>query len=162
VGSNGGSELGGTTHREGRLAAALRPISMAWRRLPALELLHGVMGKVVEETGAQAWMRGKWGKKKGTERRPAAFQAARWRGVERVDGEGGPVGTTMWRRRREEGGSVMAVGNMGWLAMAPGRRARAAALPREQGKEAGVGDVVWVAGAWAQARCGTRCQRRGA
>jgi hypothetical protein len=63
-------------------------------------------------------------------------------GVERVDGEGGPVGTTMWRRRREEGGSVTAVGNMGWLAMAPGRRARAAALPREQGKEAGVGDVV--------------------
>jgi hypothetical protein len=46
AGSNGGSELKGAAHREGRSAVALRPISMSRWRLPALE------GKVAEETGA--------------------------------------------------------------------------------------------------------------
>jgi hypothetical protein len=62
--SNNRSEVGGVAHREGGRAAALRSISMARRRLPALELLHGVEGKVAVETGARAWARGKWGKKK--------------------------------------------------------------------------------------------------
>jgi hypothetical protein len=111
VGSNGGSELRGTTHREGESAAALRPISMARRRLLVLELLHGVEGKVAEETGARAWMRGKWGKK-GTEGRLMAFQAARWRGAEREKGEGA-LGA--WLHREGGGGKR---GGLAWQSAA--------------------------------------------
>jgi hypothetical protein len=65
AGSNDRSELGGAAHRECGSVVVLRPISMARWRLPVLELLHRVEGKVVEEAGAQAWMRGKCGGKKG-------------------------------------------------------------------------------------------------
>jgi hypothetical protein len=75
---------------------------MARRRLPALELLHGVEGKVAKEAGARAWMRGKWDEKKGTERRPTAFQAARWHGAEWEKREG-----ALLVRPRGEGGGKM-------------------------------------------------------
>jgi hypothetical protein len=148
VGSNGGSELGGTTHREGRLAAALRPISMAWRRLPALELLHGVMGKVVEETGAQAWMRGKWGKKKGDGAAAGSFSSGSVAQGREGRWGGGPCGHDHVEEEEGRGGFCHGGRQHGMAGNGPW--------------PSGVGDVVWAAGAWAQARCGTRCQRWGA
>jgi hypothetical protein len=52
------------------------------------------------------------------------------------------MGTTTWRWEKEERGDPgAAVGNVGWPETAPDRRARAAALPREQGRAAGVGNA---------------------
>jgi hypothetical protein len=109
---------------------------MARRRLPALELLHRVEGKVAEEAGARAWMRGKWDEKKGTERRPTAFQAARWHGAEWEKREGGPAGAAAWRRRREDGGPGAAVGSAGRSAtpLAVGRERWHCRVNREGGE----------------------------
>jgi hypothetical protein len=119
--SNGGSEVGGAAHREGGSAAALQSISMVRWRLPALELFHGVEGKVAVETGAQAWMRGKWGKKRGRSGDRRLFKRLGGAGQRGKNGEGG-------------GGVGVAVGSVGWMTTAPDHRARVAALPREQGR----------------------------
>jgi hypothetical protein len=87
------------------LAAALQPISMARRRLPMLEMLHGVEGKVAVETGARAWMRGKWGKKRGWSGGRRLFKRLGGTGQRGEKESGGPVGAVAWRRRRRrEGG----------------------------------------------------------
>jgi hypothetical protein len=70
------------------------------------------------------------------EQQPAAFQAAQLCGAERKEGEGvlraQPCG------KEEEGrggGASMAVGSTRRPAVDPGHRARAVALPHEQGRE---------------------------
>jgi hypothetical protein len=86
------------------------------------------------------------GQKKGMERRPATFQAARWRGAEGGKGEGVPCGRSHVEMEEEgRGGPGMVVGSAGRPATTPDRRAWAAALPREQGRGRG----------WA-----TQCERR--
>jgi hypothetical protein len=125
---------------------ALRPISMPRRRLSALELLHGVEGKVAEEMGARAWTRGKYGGKRGDGAVAGGFSSGSVaRGRERKRG-GGPAGAGAWKRRMREvgGGRGAAVSSMGRSAMAPDGRAREVALSRKQGR------------GWARA---TRCGR---
>jgi hypothetical protein len=100
----------------------LQPISMVRRWLPALELLHRIEGKVVEETGAQVWTRGKLDEKRGTERWPVDFLAAQGREGKRG---GGGVGTAMWRRRRREEG-----GGLAWRSAVQGGRPRPPAVGR--------------------------------
>jgi hypothetical protein len=78
------------------------------------------------------------GQKKGMERRPATFQATRWRGAEGGKGEGVPCGRSHVEMEEEgRGGPGMVVGSAGRPATTPDRRAWAAALPREQGRGRG-------------------------
>jgi hypothetical protein len=83
-----------------------------------LELLHGVEGKVADEMGARAWMRGKWGEKGDGAVADDFSSGPVARGREGKRG-GGPTGAAVWRRRRDEGGASTAVGSVEQPAMPP-------------------------------------------
>jgi hypothetical protein len=120
--SNGGSEVGGAAHREGGSAAALQSISMVRWRLPALELFHGVEGKVVVETGAQAWMRGKWGKKRGRSGDRRLFKRLGGAGQ-----RGKKLRRAMWAQPCAEGGGGER-GALAWQLAVRGGRQRPPAI----------------------------------
>jgi hypothetical protein len=85
----------------------------------------------------------------GAVRRPAAFQAARWRGAEREKGEGACGRGRVEKGEEGRGGQ--------WRG---GRQHGAAGIAARTGKGAGTGDAVQVADARARARQGTWCQQR--
>jgi hypothetical protein len=64
------------------------------------------------------------------------------RGREEKGGRGVGVGASAWRREKEERGGWCGVHQRTAASSSPGRQARVALLPREQGRVAAVGDAA--------------------